>query len=481
LWRVVFFVGEHERMIRLNSLRAFATGSAVFALMAVFAVGCGGSTEADADVRGNWLGTLPLGGFQLRIVFNLTAPTAGGAYTGTVDAPEQGLIGDPLSRIDVMGRHVTLGIADIGASYIGDVAKDGKSIVGLLSQAAQFMPLTLVKQPGPVDYRRPQDPVAPYPYQSEDVSFASDAVTLAGTMTWPTGGGPFKTVVLISGSGPNTRDEAIVNHRPLLVLADALTRAGIATLRYDKRGVGASTGDYDAATSLDFAADARAAVQHLRAQTRFAVSTIGLVGHSEGGMLAPMAADGNADVAFLVLLAGPGVPGAEIIVSQQRAVDAANGTAAADLDAIEAVNRSLFACFTPTIGATELDACLRGALVAAGVADKPTQERTIAELDTPWMRFFASYDPVSVLRTTTIPVLALNGSLDLQVLPDLNLPPIRQALAAAGNTHATVEEPVGLNHLFQHATTGSPAEYGFIDETMSPEVLTEIASWIAAR
>jgi pimeloyl-ACP methyl ester carboxylesterase len=341
--------------------------------------------------------------------------------------------------------------------------------------------LVLEKQPGPLDYRRPQDPVKPYPYNCVDVTFAnSDAgITLAGTLTWPQGAGPFRTVVLIAGSGPQNRNEELMNHRPFLVLSDALTRAGIATLRYDKRGVGQSGGDYAGATSPDFAADARAAVQYLRGQASFVASSIGLVGHSEGGLLAPTAAYANPDVAFLVLLAGPGVPGDEVLISQARAIGAVQGMSTDQLDEAEALNRRLYACFRATSDPKELERQLRDVLTSAGVTGAQ-QDAVIAELNTPWMRFFVTYDPAPVLTRTAIPVLALNGSLDLQVLPDLNLPPIQAALQGAGNQQATVQKLAGLNHLFQHAITGAPTEYGSIDETMAPEVLAQVAGWITS-
>jgi alpha/beta superfamily hydrolase len=464
---------------RPRPLTAVTTLAAALALT-VAACGGGGAKAPDADVSGTWLGTLTVSGASLRVVFNLSGTPAAG-FTGTVDVPEQGAIANPLSSVDVDGRQVTIGIADVGASFAGELSQDGQSIDGVFVQG-QLFPLLLEKQPGPLDYRRPQDPVAPYPYRSQDVSFAgAGGITLAGTLTWPEGAGPFKAVVLIAGSGPLNRDEELLNHRPFAVLSDALTQAGVATLRYDKRGVGASGGDYATATSPDFAADARAAATWLRGQSHAAVSSIGLVGHSEGGMLAPMTADGNADIAFLVLLAAPGVVGADIIISQQRAIDAAGGTPAAVLDADEALARQLFACFPGMqADATALERCLRNALTATGITGAE-QERVVATLVTPWMRFFATYDPIPLLRRTTIPVLALTGGLDLQVLADLNLPPIRAALAEAGNAAATVEERPGLNHLFQHATTGSPIEYGTITETMAPEVLRQVTTWIGAR
>jgi pimeloyl-ACP methyl ester carboxylesterase len=398
-----------------------------------------------------------------------------------MDSPDQGGFGIPISQITVHGRHVDLAAAGIGASFSGDLSADGSQLSGTATQAGQSTPLTLLKQPGPLDYRRPQDPVAPYPYNSVDVTFAnSDAgITLAGTLTWPQGAGPFTAAVLIAGSGPNNRNEELMNHRPFLVLSDALTRAGIATLRYDKRGVGLSGGDYAAATSPDFAADARAAVVYLRGQTSFVASTIGLIGHSEGGLLGPMAADANPDVAFLVLLAGPGVPGDQTLISQAHAISVAEGTPPAQLAQADALNPRIYACFRATSDPKELETQLRAVLASSG-ATAAQQASALAELTTPWMRFFVTYDPAPVLTRTRIPVLALNGSLDLQVLPDLNLPPIQQALQDAGNQQATVQKLEGLNHLFQHATTGSPMEYGTIDETMAPEVLAQIAGWIVS-
>jgi len=282
--------------------------------------------------------------------------------------------------------------------------------------------------------------------------------------------------VLITGSGPQDRNEALLNHRPFLVLSDTLARANVAVLRYDDRGVGESTGDFASATTLDFADDARGAIRYLRSQTTFPVASVGLVGHSEGGLIAPLVADGNPDVSFLVLLAGPSVDGATIILSQGRAIGAADGATPAELDATEAQQRAAFACIDdPDAALAGVDACLRQAL--AGLAE-PDLGQLLAQLESPWMRWFLTYDPAPVLRRTRVPVLALNGSLDLQVLASLNVPVMEAAFQEAGNERAIVLELSGLNHLFQHAVTGSPSEYGLIPETMAPEVLTQIVGWI---
>jgi uncharacterized protein len=460
----------------------------IILLLALGATACGASEneERDVDPAGIWLGSLEAADSSLRLVFTVSAPGPSGR-TGTLDVPEQGYIGGVLSRIEVKRRQVVLEVADLGLRFSGDVDAEtdatpdagAQSITGVFTQAGETLPLILRKQTSRPDYRRPQDPRPPFPYESRDVTFANEeaGITLAGTLAVPPGPGPFKAVVLIAGSGPHRRDEEIWNHRPFLVLADALARAGLVTLRYDKRGVGLSQGNYEAATSLNFAADARAAVRFLRRQSALPLSSVGLAGHSEGGTIAPLVAEGNPDVAFLVLLAGTAVPGAEVLVSQHRAISAAEGVPAAEIDADEALDRMLYACFRAESAAADVDRCLRPVLAAGGISG-PAQDTTVAGLNTPWMRTFVVTDPTPVLAHTTIPVLALAGGLDLQVLPSLNLPPLRKALTAAGNQRATVEELIGLNHLFQHATTGSPTEYGTISETMAPEVLARVSTWI---
>jgi alpha-beta hydrolase superfamily lysophospholipase len=436
---------------------------------------------ADVDIAGTWLGTLQVPPVPLRVVFNIERGQ-NGAWTGTLESPDQSAADIPITSLAVTGDRVLLRVDAIGAEYSGQVSADGHTLSGTFEQGGNRLPLTLERQPGPLDYRRPQDPVAPFPYHTQDVTFASQdpAVTLAGTLTWPEGPGPFETVVLITGSGRQDRNEELLNHRPFLVLADALTRANIAVLRYDDRGGGASTGDFASATTLDFAADVRGALRYLRGQTTFPIRAIGLVGHSEGGLIAPLVADGNADVSFLVLLAGPSVDGKTIILSQGRAIAAADGAPPAQLDAAEAQQRAIYTCFGDPDAATSLlDTCLRRELANQGVTE-PALPGLLTQLESPWMRWFLNYDPAPVLRRTRIPVLALNGSLDLQVLASLNLPVMAAAFQEAGNDQAIVSELPGLNHLFQHAVTGSPSEYSAIAETMAPEVLTQIAAWIGS-
>ena len=437
--------------------------------------------RADVDIAGTWVGTVEVPPAPLRVVFNIEG-SAESAWSGTADSPDEGAIGIPITRIDVSGERVEVRIDSMGVVFSGEVSSDEQTLTGTVEQGGESFPLSLERQPGPLDYRRPQDPVPPFPYNEADVSFPSEepGVTLAGTLTWPKGAGPFKTVVIITGSGPQNRNEELLNHRPFLVLADALARSNIAVLRYDDRGVGDSTGDFETATSFDFVADARGAVSYLQSQTEVDVADIGLVGHSEGGLIAPLAAEDSPDVGFLVLLAGPGVDGKTLLISQSRAIAAANGAGVAELDANEALQRALYGCFgAPDDVLSALDTCLRAELTKVGVSGEDLAS-ILAQLETPWMRQFVVYDPAPALQRTQVPVLALNGSLDLQVLASLNVPALERAFQDGGNPHATVEELPGLNHLFQHAATGSPAEYAKIDETMAEDVLARIADWIEA-
>jgi fermentation-respiration switch protein FrsA (DUF1100 family) len=337
--------------------------------------------------------------------------------------------------------------------------------------------LKRIKDQSELEIRRPQNPVEPYPYREEDVTYANKAVgnTLAATLTIPPGKGPFPAVLLIVGSGPHDRDESLLGHKPFLVLSDYLTRKGIVVLRADKRGVGKSTGDYAKATTADFAADAEAGVAYLKTRPEVDAHRIGLIGHSEGAIIAPMAAVADHDVAFILMMAGSGVPGDQVIVEQGRLIAEAGGEskekAAEDADK----QRETLTLVETEKDPATLDRLLTVKLAAEGAPDAQIAAQ-IKAVTSPWFRFFLTYDPATALRKLTIPVLDLNGSLDLQVPPAQNLPAIRKALA--GNQRAEVDELPGLNHLFQTAKTGSPAEYGQIEETISPIALDKIASWI---
>jgi pimeloyl-ACP methyl ester carboxylesterase len=318
---------------------------------------------------------------------------------------------------------------------------------------------------------RPQEPTPPYPYREEQVTFvnAKAGITFAGTLTLPASSAASPAVVLITGSGAQDRDETVAGHKPFLVLADTLTRRGIAVLRVDDRGVGGSGGTMATATSEDFVDDALAAVAYLTARKDIDTRHIGLVGHSEGGLIAPIAATRSKDIAFIVLMAGPGITGDQILFLQGAAIMRANGASEAAISRNREVQEKLF----DIIRTEKDDAAAREKIKAVA----PGQERVA----TPWFRYFLSYDPVPVLQKVTCPVLAINGEKDLQVPYRENLDAIGKALRAGGNPDATTLSMPNLNHLFQTSQTGSPSEYAKIPETIAPVALDAISDWILKR
>ena len=330
--------------------------------------------------------------------------------------------------------------------------------------------------PGPLpEPERPQEPQPPFPYVTEDVTVAAGAVTLAGTLTRPERPGPFTAVLLITGSGPQDRDETLAGHRPFLLLADTLTRAGYAVLRLDDRGVGNSTGDLQSSTYQDLTADAGAAVDML--QARSDVDRVGLLGHSEGGYIAPLVAQQDPDIAFVVLMAGPAVPGGQVLERQQQTLLAASGAPQQQIDAAvtAARERTELVRVQDFAGAT---AATRAYLEAQGLSPEQIDAQLPA-LVSPYMRSFLVHDPAPSLAALTAPVLAVYGGKDLQVPADQSVPPLTALLGA--NQDATITTIPELNHLMQPAVTGLPGEYQSIETTLSTEFLDLLSQWLAAR
>ncbi len=434
-----------------------------------------------SDIDGAWLGTLDVGSAKLRIVFHITN-TANG-LTATMDSPDQGANGIPVTIVTRKDSSLKLELKQMGGVFDGSIDKDLQGIQGTWSQAGNSFPLVLKRTKSsadlkPVEHKRPQNPVKPYPYREEEVTYknAVAGFDLAATFTIPEGKGPFPSVVLITGSGPQDRDEALMGHRPFLVLADYLTRHGIAVLRADDRGTAKSGGKFEGATTSDFATDTEAGLTYLKTRPEADPHRLGLIGHSEGGAIAPMIAARNHDVAFIVMLAGPGVPGDQVLLEQERLIFLATGMKADEVETKEALNRQVFALIKSDHDEASLDKRLHDVMASEF---PPTQiDHAVKVVTAPWFRFFLTYDPATALRKVTCPVLALNGEKDLQVPPKQNLPAVKQALTEAGNQNFETIEMPGLNHLFQTAKTGSPSEYEEIEETMSPAVLQKVASWI---
>lgn len=441
------------------------------------------------DIAGSWEGKLKIQGVELRLVFHLNQTD--GVYEGTMDSPDQNAYGIPLSEVLVENDSVHLKIKSAAIYYKGKFKGDG--IDGLFTQGNFSTPMPLVEAQKEVQKpNRPQEPKEPYNYLVEEVTFhnSSSGINLAGTLTRPKDSGPFPAVVLISGSGAQNRDEEIYGHKPFKLIAHELTSKGIAVLRFDDRGTAASEGNHAVATSADFATDVSAAVDFLKSDSSINPQKIGLIGHSEGGIIAPMVHAMRDDIAFMVLLAGTGVRGDRLLLEQQRLIGAANGMTEQQLQDSEKINKVLFDIVVSSEGSQqELSEKLRTYLKKSLVgnsqfenASETEQENYISgivhRLVAPWMRYFLKYDPSDALQKTTCAVLALNGSLDLQVPAAMNLSSINAALKKAGNTSFEIQELEGLNHLFQECETGAPGEYNTIEQTMAPIVLSTMSSWI---
>jgi pimeloyl-ACP methyl ester carboxylesterase len=340
----------------------------------------------------------------------------------------------------------------------------------------------------PTALNRPQEPKKPYPYDEEEVAYENkrDGVKLAGTLTFPRGKGPFPTVLLITGSGPQDRNESLLGHKPFLVLADYLTRQGIAVLRVDDRGMGGSTGSVPNSTTENFAADVMAGIEFLKTRKEIDPKRIGLIGHSEGGMIAPLVAAQNGDVAFIVLMAGAGVTGEEILYLQGAMIMKASGASAGQLAKQRATQESMFKILKEEKDPAAAEKRLREELSKSLTEEeKKKAEQAIAAqiklVNTSWFRFFLTLDPRPALRKVKCPVLALNGENDLQVPANENLREIEAALKAGGNNDVTIARLPKLNHLFQTSETGSPNEYIKIEETIAPVALRTIGDWILKR
>jgi fermentation-respiration switch protein FrsA (DUF1100 family) len=446
------------------------------------------------DISGYWQGTFGDGAINswLTIAFKFKA-RAEGRYSATLDSPDQGAFGIPMDSVIVKDTLIRAYLGGAGIEFVG-VRHFGSDIISAKwYQVGVQVPIVLTyADKGYEKPKRSQEPKKPYPYKEEEISFSNPeaGVTLAGTLTLPPSGGPFPAVILIGGSGPQTRDADIFGHKLFLVLSDYLTRQGIAVLRYDKRGIDKSTGNYRAATTADFAGDVKAAVAYLKTRKELRKNKIGLIGGSEGGMIAPMVAAKLKDVAFIVMMAGPGVPCDEGLIEQCALIRLAEGRSEMYVKTMRDFNKKQFDIVkfgkdSATI-VSELKTLFHVAVATDSIVKEkyPTEgaiNREIGHNASPWERYFLAYDPRPALKEVRCPVLAINGDKDLQVSSKQNLPAIKAALKAGKNKDATVLELPGLNHLLQTASTGAVWEYSKIEETTSPTALKLIGDWILER
>lgn len=428
-----------------------------------------------ADLGGVWEGRISVGGQSIRIVFRVDV-----AGNAVMDSPDQGARNIAVDRPTVEGGVVRFVVPVIRGQFEGTRSDDGQTLTGVLAQGGVSLPLVLTRTAATATLAaRPQTPAPPFPYRSEEVVFdnaSASGVRLAGTLTLPEGPGPFPAAILISGTGPQDRDETIEGHKAFAVWADVLTRRGVAVLRFDDRGVAASTGNYGAATQGDFASDVKAAFDALVARPDIDPARVGLIGHSEGGTFAPLAMQDGARAAWLVMLAGPAVSGGEIIQEQQRRIAVAAGMPADEVERTNALQRQAVAAVAAN---AEDPQAVRRDIEALLVANGRTPQeaaRAAAVMSSDWYRGMIVHDPAESIRTIDVPLLAVYGGKDLQVPADQNAPAISRLMP-----DAEVVVLPGLNHLFQPAETGLMAEYGRIETTLDASVIRTVVDWVAAR
>jgi len=439
--------------------------------------------EAVFPVEGLWQGAIETHGMRLRFQLHVFHDSDN-QLIAALDSLDQGVSGLPANHVSLKDPVFHFEVPSVAGVYEGTLNAAKNEITGNWSQtSADNLPLNFKRSDQTLELRRPQTPQGPFPYKEEEVTFANSAagVTLAGTLTVPKGAGPFPAALLIAGSGPQDRDGAIAKHRPFFVLADALTRKGIVVLRYDKRGIGKSTGNADVATTMDLAADARAALDFLKSRKEVDASRIGLVGHSEGAIIAPYLAAHSQDVAWLVLLAAPATKGEDTLLNQSELIGRAGGLNDNQLDASLGFDQAAYTLVRQEKDPVVLSEKLLTLVKSSGLdsALPPSAlETQLRMLTSPWFRFFLDYDPLPNLKSVKCPVLALYAQKDLQVAAKQNLPRLQDALKEAGNPQVQVEDLPELNHLFQHAYMGTPTEYAAIEETFSPEALKIIEDWV---
>jgi pimeloyl-ACP methyl ester carboxylesterase len=445
-------------------------------------------TPTVAGLDGLWQGKISRNGVDLRLVLHIATGAQGTRIS--LDSPDQMAFGVPLQGLARDGQTVRFRLDMRGVRYEGKLSADMQRISGTWlapNQPAAQVDFVRGDAVASAPVKRPQTPQPPFPYRAEEVAFdnpAASGVRLAGTLTLPQGKGPFPAAILITGSGQQDRDETMLGHKPFAVIADYLTRRGIAVLRVDDRGAGKSTGDFSKATSADFATDANAAFAYLRTRGEIRSDAIGFIGHSEGGMIGPIAMATNKQVAFLIMLAGPGTATDHLLLSQRRAIALGMGQSEAQIDKAEPVMAALFKALASGTTFEEGLAAARArltpdAIAAIGAPPDTDPQLILSQISSPWFRYFLQYDPAPNLRLIRVPVLAMNGSLDRQVLPAENLAAIKAALR--DDRDVTILELPGLNHLFQTARTGSLGEYADIEETVAPVALDQMANWINAR
>lgn len=445
-------------------------------------------STAQDTVIGSWKGVLKVQSQELPIVFNISENE--GVLISTMDSPSQGAAGLATDSTSFADSILTIVMSKFGIRYEGTF--DGTSIIGTFTQSGAPFSLNLTRGKYKAEAKF-QEPKEPYPYLSEDVVFTNDNadnIKLVGTLTIPTNINNPPVAILITGSGPQNRDQELLGHKPFLVLSDHLTRKGIAVLRYDDRGTAASGGSYSTATTFDFASDVEAAISYLKTRSDVIdITKIGLIGHSEGGLIAPMVASENKEIAFCVLLAAPGISGKEILMTQTRKAMELGGVSEEDIAINEQYSLKIYEICSNYKGEDSKNEIIAifgemknssSEMLKSQLTDDVIAQQ-VNILTSPWMRTYIKIDPAEYLTKVKCPVLAINGEKDFQVVAEINLEEIEKNLKSANNSDITVEKLKDLNHLFQTSETGSFSEYASNEETFSPIALEIISDWINDR
>lgn len=438
------------------------------------------------DIAGSWKGSIEVPGMSINLVFHITKTADG--YTTVMDSPDQGVMDVPMTSTSFKNANLSIEFQPAQITYTAVMSGEG-TFKGTFKQGGASFPMDLKR--GTVALNRPQEPKEPFPYRQEEVRFTNktENFDLAGTLTLPQGKAKSPVVVLISGSGQQDRNSSIFGHKPFLVIADHLTRLGIAVLRFDDRGFGASKGDPSKATTAHFARDVEAAIAYLKTRTDIDKNKIGLIGHSEGGIIAPMVAAGNRDVAFIAILAGTGIAGDELLLQQNYQLGKLAGMPEADLQQAMQTNKEIYSLVKKTTDESLLKEQMAALLKIQSAKLPEGQKPSDAELSTqiaaqvntitsPWMTWFIRHDPANDLKKVKVPVLVMNGEKDIQVAATTNVPAIRTALTNSGNKNVEVYILPRLNHLFQESETGGVEEYGKIEQTFAPVALQHLSNWI---
>lgn len=429
------------------------------------------------EITGDWYGSLNVQGTVLPLIFHLQKNDS--TYSSTMDSPTQGGYNIKFDQTHYDNSILEMEIEAAMVKYKGNYNKETQTIKGTFNQRGMSFPLNLNREKKTTEINRPQEPKKPFPYNSEDISFYNDVdkITLAGTLTTPKNKKDFPTVILITGSGAQNRNEEIMNHKPFLVISDYLTRNGIAVLRYDDRGVGESEGDYSKANSKDLSRDTEAAIKYLKSKKEINNNKIGLIGHSEGGLIAPMIASNSKDVSFLVLLAAPGLKGEELLLLQKKLTEQKSGINEIAVNKSQEIFKGSYDIISTYKGNNE---GLRNMLKEYfnqkfnNAIGEGQLNSLIQSLTSPWMKYFIKYDPTLALEKIDVPVLALFGKNDLQVPAIEN----SKVFEEVDNKNIEIVQLDNLNHLFQKSKTGLPSEYSNIEQTISPKVLDIISKWI---